>query len=59
LVGQDCIVEDVLNGSRTPVPSWHFETDLQMCPLRQKLVVGRTQAPDPATVTQLLCRTIL
>lgn len=62
----DCNVEDVVGATVTPVPAcannpappcWTLATDLTTCGAADhlKLVVTRSQPPDPATVTNLRC----
>jgi hypothetical protein len=63
----DCVVEDVVGANATPVPKcsspdtppcWRLDTDPQGCPAAEhlKLVVVRSGAPDPTTVTNMRCR---
>jgi len=62
----DCIVEDVVGTNATKIPQcgspeaapcWKVESDPQHCTQLDhlKLVVSRTAAPDPATVTTMRC----
>jgi hypothetical protein len=59
----DCIVEDVVGTSATPIPAcgsatcWRLVTDAQSCPLadHQRLQIDRAGVPDPATVTKARC----
>jgi len=64
----DCIVRDVVGQVITEIPAcednggvqpcWHLDTDALLCPDADnlKLVVDRAVSPDPATVTQMVCR---
>jgi hypothetical protein len=60
----DCVVEETSGSTVTPIaacgspPCWRFETDPTTCTLgaHLKLVVDRTSAPDPASVTRMRCR---
>jgi hypothetical protein len=65
----DCIVEDVLGATVTPIeacdtnpsarPCWQLQSEPTSCysspPPHLKLVVQRTAPLDPATVTQMRC----
>lgn len=59
----DCVVEDIVGSTITKVPAcgsapcWKFETDAATCTVGDhlKLVIDRTQAPDPTTVTTMRC----
>jgi hypothetical protein len=60
----DCVVEDIVGTTVTPiaqcpgVPCWTVTSDPATCPTSPssfKLVVSRTSAPDPATVTRMRC----
>jgi hypothetical protein len=64
----DCFVQDVVGVNVTPIaacedngnvaPCWHLDTDAALCPDADhlKLVVDRAVDPDPAAITQMLCR---
>jgi hypothetical protein len=64
----DCFVQDVLGTTVTPIdacddngnvpPCWRLVPDATNCPDADhlKLLVDRVGEPDPATVTQMLCR---
>jgi hypothetical protein len=59
----DCVVEDIVGSTITRVPAcgsapcWRFETDPATCTVGDHLmlVIERTQAPDPTTVTTMRC----
>ncbi len=59
----DCIVEDVVGTTVTPIPAcgsptcWKLVTDAQNCPSAShlRLQIDRANAPDPATVTKARC----
>ncbi len=62
----DCIVEDVVGANATRIPQcgspetppcWKVEVDAQHCTVLDhlKLVVSRSGAPDPSTVTTMRC----
>jgi hypothetical protein len=63
-VQPDCVVEDVVGATVKPVPAcgtapcWRLVSDAQVCTEAShlKLVIDRTTAPDPATVTRMRCR---
>ena len=60
----ECVVEETVGTTVTPIPAcgtppcWRFETDTTTCTqgAHLKLVVDRTSAPDPSSVTRMRCR---
>ena len=59
----DCVVDDTVGATVTPIEAcgsptcWRLETDVMNCVGgdHQKLVIERTGAPDPATITRMRC----